>query len=281
METTQVRDSIDQFRRSFTVRGRSANTIRAYTSDLEGFFEWAGDRLKTTTDYDLLACEFLTEFRDEKAPKTTQRRKAALTAYAKVHAIDVPMLVDYTGPTPAPAVAHPLPEGIEGVKRLVAACDTDEERALIGLCGMAGLRISEARTLTVADIDWHRMVLKIRGKGDRGREVPIQKALLVVLAPLVAQRSGDDKTPFVTMPDRTARRCITRMGKRAGLKRAISSHDLRATFGTAAYNKSKDIRAVQELLGHASSRTTEGYTGVSEQTKRDASDLFGEEEDAA
>lgn len=227
--------------------------------------------------FDDIACEYLTAYRNEASPKTTGRRKTAFKAYARWAHIDVPGLEDYSAPTPASAVPHPLPEGIDGVKRLVKVCDTDEQACLIGLCGMAGLRISEARKVEWIDLDLETMMLHVRGKGDKGRHVPVSQTLLRLMVAMLASRPHG---PLIMMPDRTARRCITRMGHRARLKRDISSHDLRATFGTAAYDKTKDIRVVQELLGHASSATTEGYIGVRQQALHDAADLFGEEDAA-
>ena len=65
------------------------------------------------------------------------------------------------------------------------------------------------------------------------------------------------------MGDRSARALITRLGERAGLRRAIASHDLRATFATEVYNRTRDMRLVQELLGHSRLSTTQKYTQVS------------------
>ena len=274
MEKTLSLDSIDKFRESSIARGRSPHTVRGYTADLRGLLEWAGPGTRAS-NFDDVACQYLTATRLEAAPKTTQRRKSAFKAYAKWAAFPVPGLEDYRAPTPARPVPHPLPEGIDGVKRLMDVCDTDEERCLIGLCGMAGLRISEALAVEWSDLNMETMMLHVRGKGDKGRWVPVHKSLLVAMSAMLAMRPHG---PLVDMPDRTARRAITRMGRRARLKRAISSHDLRATFGTAAYDKSKDIRVVQELLGHADSRTTEGYIGVRESAMRDVVDgLFGED----
>jgi len=66
---------------------------------------------------------------------------------------------------------------------------------------------------------------------------------------------------------------ITLLGERAGLSRPIASHDLRATFGTAVFNKTGNLRTAQELLGHSSSATTEIYTGVDLKQMRDGVDF--------
>ena len=78
---------------------------------------------------------------------------------------------------------------------------------------------------------------------------------------------------LVHYEDRSARKCITSLGRKAGLSRAISSHDLRATFATILNDRNVNIRVIQELLGHSSVATTEIYTGVGMQALADAVDF--------
>jgi integrase/recombinase XerD len=117
------------------------------------------------------------------------------------------------------------------------------------------------------------MVLTIRGKGDKTRLVPISEAAWGVLFRPVAEAFVDGDREVVGLRDRFARRCVTDLGERAGLRRRISSHDLRSTFATEVFNKTLDIRLVQELLGHASVSTTELYTLVDFEKMRSAVEL--------
>lgn len=179
------------------------------------------------------------------------------------------MLDDYSAPTPARSQPHPIPEGIDGVRRLLDACSNEQQRALIALCGLCGLRISEARAVEPSWFDLENNLLVVRGKGDKIRRVPLsEEAMDYLRIPLIRAISTGE--PLVQMKDRQARYIITALGKRANLKRHISSHDLRATFATAIYDKTLDIRTTQELLGHSSVETTQGYTGITIGKMREA-----------
>jgi site-specific recombinase XerD len=156
---------------------------------------------------------------------------------------------------------------------MIEASRSHQHRALVALCGLCGLRVAEAISVKLSDIDTKEMVLFVHGKGDKKRWVPLSDKAWRYLAPAAAEAMIARRARVVTMADRTAREVITRLAVEAGLTRHVSSHDLRATFGTAAYAKTKDLRAVQDLLGHASSKTTETYTGVSERAMRDAADI--------
>lgn len=205
------------------------------------------------------------------AVKTTGRRLTSLRAFAKWAGWG-DVLDDYTAPTPAASVPHPLPEGMDGVQRLIDVASTENQRALIALCGMVGCRIGEALATRPEHFNLQDHTLRILGKGDKERVVPVSaRAWAVLEVPVIhAFASG---TTVVKLRDRRARKVITALGVRANLQRSISSHDLRATFGTYVYDKTKDIRVVQELLGHASSNTTEIYLGIKASALRAAVEL--------
>lgn len=205
------------------------------------------------------------------APKTLSRRLTSLRAFVRWAGYRE-MLNDYRAPTPARSQPHPLPEGMDGVRRLIDVAKNDSQRALVALCGYCGLRVAEALSVTSENFDLNEMMLEVRGKGDKTRFVPISSLAWNVLAVPVT-RSMVNSTTVVGLKDRFARRVITELGLKANLKRRISSHDLRATFGTAVYDKTLDIRVTQELLGHASVETTQLYTGVALQKMREAVEL--------
>lgn len=183
------------------------------------------------------------------------------------------MLDDYSAPFVPKGIPHPIPEGIEGVYKLINTARQENRKALIALCGLCGCRIGEALAVTPEDFDLDEMTLRIRGKGDKTRYVPISAGAWETLQRPVTRSFCNGGGSVVGLKDRFARRVITMLGQQAGLRREIRSHDLRATFGTAVYDKTKDIRVVQELLGHASVETTELYTGITEASKRNAVDL--------
>jgi site-specific recombinase XerD len=156
---------------------------------------------------------------------------------------------------------------------MVAAARKPSHRALVALCGFIGCRVGEALSVRPSDIDLGSMVLKVDGKGDKIRFVPISTEAWGYMADAVtaAFLNGDER--IINVQERVARQNITTLAKRAGLSRHVSSHDLRSTFSTAVYDKTGDIRLVQELLGHSSVETTQIYIGVKHQKMRDAVEL--------
>lgn len=151
---------------------------------------------------------------------------------------------------------------------------TAEQKALCVLIGLLGLRVSEALGCEFDHFDLNNMTLTVRGKGDKTRTIPVSDEVWEHLIDRVAELRRSRTERFVTYTDRGARKALTVLGEKVGLTRHVSSHDLRATFATAAYDKSLDLRAVQELLGHASSQTTEVYTGVQMLTMREAAKVL-------
>lgn len=146
---------------------------------------------------------------------------------------------------------------------------TAEQQALVGACGFIGLRIGEALSFHVDWFDPTEMMLKVRGKGDKERVVPVsERAWSAISTAYVAAMSGDGL--LIHYQDRTARKCITSLGEKAHLRRAISSHDLRATYATILNDSGVNIRVIQELLGHGNVSTTEVYTAVTVKAMKEA-----------
>lgn len=264
-------DSIDRFLSSMYENGRSENSVRAYRSDLTGLLKYMiqTDNVEESTT-ERTAALYLTRMREKTAPRTIQRKLAAFRAFARYHG-EATFLATYKPPTPPKPQPHPLPEGIDGVLAMYGYASEPHHKAIVVLCGLMGLRISEARQVRVCDFDLVEQSVLVRGKGSKQRWVPMgAKAWALLHGPyLVAQDQRGVTGLLVPISDRGARAAYTRIAKRA-LNRKSSTHDMRATAATAWYDKTKDIRAVQENLGHASSHTTETYTGVTVAAQRKA-----------
>lgn len=279
MEMTVTVESIDGLLKSLRDNGASPNTIRAYRADLIQFGEWAGPII-WPENAEAVAKQYLNTFRETWAPKTTRRKISSLRALGR--AMGYPdFLLGYRAPTPARAVPHPLPEGPNGVLDLLDQCGDDPEAlALVALCGLCGARVSEARGVRLVDlrIGTDGRWVMLHGKGNKFRMVPITDLAwkYIRLIKSIRMMEGDIYAPLYSGSDRTARRLVTRLGQMATLARPVASHDLRATFLTAAYRRSKNLRVVQELAGHASSQTTELYTGITEEEMRDAARVAGD-----
>jgi site-specific recombinase XerD len=178
-------------------------------------------------------------------------------------------LSEYKAPTPGRYGAHDIPEGMDGIRRMLDYCKSDSQRALVALMGFHGLRVSEAIAVRPSHFDLEEMELTIRGKGDKTRFVPISSEAWTILASPYMHALEEDST-LVEIKDRAARSTIKMLGRKARLRREIASHDLRATFATATHDLTKDMRVTQELLGHSNINTTQGYVGTSRKKLRDA-----------
>lgn len=263
-------EAIALFQESLLARGRADHTVKAYTTDLRMILEFFKVDSITIENLERLAQQWLNRTRAKAAPKTTQRRLTSLRAFAQHAGLDE-FLADYIAPTPARTIPHPINEGIPGVEKLVGRARQNHQRALVALTGLVGLRVSEALAVELADIDVPNLLLTVRGKGDKTRVVPIGRKAWDILAERYTECILSGTTRMVDYSDRGARRFITSLGLKCDID--LASHDLRATFATAALNRSKDIRAVQELLGHGSVTTTQIYTLATVDAMREAADL--------
>lgn len=238
---------------------------------------------------DDIARDWLNEARDPRrepaalAAKTIARRITSVRFLGNCYGLA--LLVDYEPPVPAEFIPHPLP-GLEVdlLKMLEASAYSNMVQCLIALCGLCGLRISEARSLKVTDIDLQRMTITVRGKGDRFREVPISPNAWRFMCTRVILANAEPQGLLVTIPDRQAREAITVAAQRARVSRRVSSHDLRATFATCAYNECKSVAHVQRLLGHRTPQQTMLYIGTKLEDLRgaasfDLGELFRDDED--
>lgn len=271
---TLSQESIEKFRSSLLGKGRSEDTVKAYSTDLKMMLQDLEETEISPEEFVETAERWLTGNRKRVAAKTTGRRLTSLRAFGRWAGYGE-ILGDYTAPTPLRAQPHPLPEGIEGVQRLVAVASNEKQAALVALCGYCGLRVSEALKVKPSHFDLNEMTLRVYGKGDKERIVPVSELAWETLMMPVTRAFVDGDRLVVGLHDRFARRIITELGQRAGLKRRIASHDLRATFATALSAAGVHLRTIQELLGHANSTTTEIYTAVSPKQMREAVALLG------
>lgn len=155
------------------------------------------------------------------------------------------------------------------LEKMLEVAPNAEQKALVGACGFIGLRIGEACAFKTSWFDPSERMLRVRGKGDKERILPVSMRAWGIISEAYINAMQSDGN-LIHYSDRSARKAITSLGRRAGITRAVSSHDLRATFATELANKGVPIRVVQELLGHSSVATTEIYTGVGVEAMKQA-----------
>jgi integrase/recombinase XerD len=269
-------------------RGLADNTLRAYARDLAMYARYLAE--VGITDPTEVAAEdleaFLVWLRDQRSatgqPYASSSRARAVVAVRGFHRFllhDQLSDRDPAASLPTPRTARSLPKALSlsEVERLLAAPVGDtplrlRDRAMLELLYGAGLRISELVGLDVDDLDRREQLVAVRGKGDRDRLVPYgEPAAEAVDAWLVRGRPRlHPRVPAVFLNARGGRltrqgawKLITGHAERVGLGERVSPHTLRHSFATHLLDGGADVRAVQELLGHASVTTTQIYTLVS------------------
>jgi integrase/recombinase XerD len=268
-------------------RGLSRNTLNAYRTDLLQYGEYLYahglDALEVRPG-DI--AEFLADLAtgSERAPcsaSTIHRKAACLRSFYKHLRRDELITEDPTAALSAPRRARKLPQVLNysEVQLLLAAPHGDEptslrDRALLETMYACGLRASETINLEINDLDLGQGFLHARGKGSKERLVPLgRKAIAAISAYLRGGRPklvGERHEPklFVNFRGGPLTRqglykIVQRQARAARLSGRMSPHTLRHSFATHLLAGGCDLRAVQEMLGHADISTTQLYTHLS------------------
>jgi integrase/recombinase XerD len=270
-------------------RGRAPSTLTAYRRDLRSYAAWLGGRGLAVADVveaDIVA--YLGALRARGlAPASVARALVPVRALHRFLAAEGRAEVDPGAHVERPRVPRGLPKALneEDVARLLAAPTGDtpiarRDRAMLEVLYGTGVRVSELVGLSLGDLDLDASLLRAFGKGSKERIVPVgghaTRALVAWLgeggrprlAPEQWRRRGDAEAVFLgarggRLTRQGAWDVLRRHGERVGLAGRLSPHVLRHSCATHMLDHGADIRAVQELLGHASISTTQLYTLVS------------------
>lgn len=164
----------------------------------------------------------------------------------------------------------------EEAARLVESVGSEEtqcrrDKAILELLYGTGLRVSELSTLKLSQIDFEECWLKVRGKGNKERIVPVGKKALEAVQDLLKERGSAEGYLFLasngraSLTPRTIQRIVKKTGMKAGIVKKTTPHMLRHSFATHLLEEGADLRGIQELLGHSSLSTTQRYTQISMQ----------------
>lgn len=254
---------IDIITQELKLRNYSPRTIKAYTfvaRDLYGYFK---KPLGSLSEQELK--EYLLNKQDKKFSSQT------IALYA--NAINFILREIYKRQNFA-KIRHPkksqkLPVVIsrEEIQKMIGCLENLKHKLIIALAYGAGLRVSEAVRLKVADVNLDELTLIVRqGKGKKDRLTVLPKNIVEELKIIMA---GKGKKDYVFESNRSGR--LTEMSaqkvfynalKKASIKKPASFHSLRHSFATHLLENGVDVRYVQELLGHQNIRTTQRYTQV-------------------
>ena len=268
-------------------RNVSQNTVEAYRDDLESFVSFlSNDYLTMARDQidlrglDNLAIRaYLAHLaRRRLARSSIARHLSALRSFFRylmregivdanpARTVATPRREKHLPAVLQPAEASALIEQPEGDAPLVT-----RDRAFLELMYASGLRISELVGIDLDDLELRARLVKVHGKGSKERIVPFGSKAEAALRAWLAVRDAepDEQAVFVNyrgerISARSVRRLFDRYARGASLKAGVSPHTMRHSFATHLLNAGADLRAIQELLGHASLSTTQKYTHLND-----------------
>jgi tyrosine recombinase XerC len=263
-------------------RNASAHTIRAYQHDLHEYSEFLKvkyPRLSMDRNHRLVVRDYLSHLHEKNIKRATILRAiAVLRAFYK-------FLVQEEVTSQTPFVGLPMPKREKRLPRFLPEADMSRllelaalskhkwaprDAALLELLYSSGVRIQELCQLNAEDIDLWSGMVRVFGKGEKERMVPVgETALKRIHAYLeTRQPKGPRGSPLFMNPqgtrlsDRGARMVVARWVRQAALQQNISPHSFRHSFATHLLSRGCDLRSVQEMLGHRNLVTTQAYTHV-------------------
>jgi integrase/recombinase XerD len=259
-------------------RGLSPRTVSAYRSDVGAFYAWAAERKLAPAKAERSDLDDFLWAQREKGLKPTSlfRKVESLKSYFGFEMLEEGLLESPAETLRTPRIPARLPKFLtkEEASRLLAAPNgTDYEdvrdRAMLELLYAAGLRVTELVSVKTEGINLQDGWIRVLGKGNKERMVPVHPRALAAVRGYIAERERRFKTPPAELfLGRTGKklsriqfwRRLQELGKRAGIKQNLHPHLLRHTFATHLLQGGADLRSVQEMLGHADLATTQIYT---------------------
>jgi integrase/recombinase XerC len=265
-------------------RNLSPHTVRAYEGDLLRFAEFLGgeDRFLAGGVDAATVRRFLSRLHAEAYEKSSiARMLACLRTFYDFFLRQDRVRANPVRQVRTPRLDKKLPGFLEEdeVKRLLESATGDalsdlRDRALLETIYGGGLRVSESIGLDVGDLQLDQGFALVRGKGGKERLAPLGSAAAAAIAAYLPERfrlmdrlGRSTDAVFLNkngtrLNVRSVRRILDARAALAGIRKAVTPHTLRHSFATHLLNRGADLRAVQELLGHANLATTQIYTHV-------------------
>ena len=270
-------------------RGYSENTVEAYTHDIDYLLNYLRNENLKAEDVKLDNLEnFAAVIYEFGIASSSQARiLCGVRSFFKYLVISGILRDDPSELLEAPTVGEHLPEVLstEEIDRMEAAIDLSKwegqrNKAIIELLFSCGLRVSELVNLKFNDIFERDKFLRIIGKGDKERLVPISDSALHEIKLWLYDRNlmkikpGEQEYVFLNRRGTHLTRTmilimIKRTAEEAGITKTVSPHTLRHSFATELLKGGADLRAIQEMLGHENIKTTQIYTHIDITTLRE------------
>lgn len=270
-------------------RNYSPNTIEAYTHDIDYLLNFLRGEQIGVEDVRLEHLETFTATIHEFGVSATSQARilSGVRSFFRFLVLDGVLRDDPSELLESPSVGEHLPEVLstEEVDRMEAAIDLSKwegqrNRAIIEVLFSCGLRVSELVSLKFSDVFAEEKFLRIVGKGDKERLVPISDTALNEMKLWLFDRNlmkikpGEQDYVFLNRRGAHLTRTmilimIKRTAEDAGITKTVSPHTLRHSFATALLQGGANLRAIQEMLGHENIKTTQIYTHIDITTLRE------------
>lgn len=257
-------------------RSLSPNTVAGYCSDVSLFLEESGLEPEAVRAADII--DYLSARSDALSKRSQARLLSALRSFFDWMILEGAVKKNPCDGVDAPKISRYLPEvlSVQEVDDIISSVDTStptglRDRAILEVLYGCGLRVSEAVNLKISDIYSKEGFLRIVGKGDKERIVPLGEMAAEALDAWFGARTepckGFEDTVFLNRFGRSLSRVsmfnmVKKQALAAGVTKEISPHTFRHSFATHLVENGADLRAVQEMLGHESILTTEIYTHI-------------------
>ena len=263
-------------------RGLSSNTLAAYRADLTALARWLNERhlqIMRTTRADLQ--DFIAyRVQAGARPRSTARQLSSFRRFFRYLMRESVIKEDPTAQIAMPKIGRSLPKSLteEEVESLLGAPVVSDplgnrDRTMLEVLYATGLRVSELVNLRHGQVNTTQGVIRILGKGNRERLIPLGEEAMRWLkdfaqgsrSEILLERQTDYLFP-TRRGDRMTRQAfwhiIKRYARKSGISKELSPHTLRHAFATHLLNHGADLRVVQMLLGHSDLSTTQIYTHV-------------------
>lgn len=250
-------------RKELELRGYSVKTCKAYVGQIYRYHIFLKKDLEDSTNEDVR--DFLHYLLREKGKshayvnQTLSALKFLLTKILCVKGANERL--------PRPKKEYKLPDVLspQEILQILNTVKNVKHRAILILTYSAGLRVSEVVNLKIGDIDRHRMLIHVRqGKGKKDRYTVLSGGAIEALQTYITTYNVVDwvfpgEPPDCHITERTVQRIFENARDKAKIRKDVSVHSLRHSFATHLLEGGTDLRYIQELLGHKSSKTTEIY----------------------
>jgi integrase/recombinase XerD len=255
-------------------RGLSANTLAAYKADLTALGRWLEDHdsaLLKATRTEILGF-IAARVEGGSRPRSTARQLSSFRRFFRYVIREGLMSEDPTAQIAMPKIGRSLPKSLTEAE-VDALLEGHRDRTMLEVLYATGLRVSELVSLKHNQINFNQGVMRVVGKGNRERLIPLGEEAMRWLrqfmqgprVEILLERQTDYLFP-TRRGDRMTRQAfwhiIKRYAKKAAVEKELSPHTLRHAFATHLLNHGADLRVVQMLLGHSDLSTTQIYTHV-------------------